>query len=72
MSESCLLFFCERLVWILFTYCKFKFSVSSDFIVISACSSLSTSFRKSISGSRNDDGCDVLFASAFFIVVVLK
>ena len=47
-------------------YCNFIFSVSSTFIVISACSSLSTSFRKSISGSRIEDGCDGLFFIAIF------
>ena len=36
----------------LFTFCNFKFSVYSSFIVISAYSSLSTSFLKSISGFR--------------------
>ena len=45
----------------LFTNCNFKFSVSSNFIVISTSSSLSTSFLKSISGSRIKDGCDALF-----------
>ena len=50
-----------------FTYYNFIFSVSSSFIVISACSSLITSFLKSISGSRIEDGCDVLsFLSLFF------
>ena len=39
----------------LFTYCNFKFAVSSNFIVISACSSLSTSFLKSKSGSRIEE-----------------
>ena len=34
--------------------------------MISACSSLSTSFRKSMSGSRIEDGCDALFLIAFF------
>ena len=29
--------------------------------MISACSSLSTGFRKSMLGSRIDDGCDALF-----------
>ena len=50
----------------LFTYCNFKFSVSSSFIVISACCSLSTSFVKSISGSRIEDGCNALFFIAIF------
>ena len=49
----------------LFTSCNFKFSVSSSFIVISACSSLSTSFLKSTSGSRIEDGCDALFYRYF-------
>ena len=34
----------EVVVWILLTYYSFRLSVSSNFIVISACSSLSTSF----------------------------
>ena len=46
---------------ILFSKRNFKFSVSSNFIVVSACSSLSTSFRISMSGPRIDDGCDALF-----------
>ena len=36
------------------------------FIVISACSSLSTSFLKSKSGSRIEEGCDDLFLIAIF------
>ena len=48
-------------------YCNFNFSVSSIFIVISACSNLSTSFWKSISGSRIEDICDALFFIAFFL-----
>ena len=55
-SESWLLFICEVVVWILLTYCSFRFSVSSNFIVISACSILSTSFLKSKSGSRIEEG----------------
>ena len=43
-----------------------KFSVSSTFIVILACSNLSTSFRKSISGSRIEDGCFTLLVIAIF------
>ena len=72
MSELCLLFICVVLVWMLFTQCNFKFSVSSNFIVISACSSLFTSFRKSISGSRTEHGCDAFFFLVFFLVVSLK
>ena len=59
------------MVWILFTYCYFKFSVSSNFIVISACSSLLSSFLKSISGSRIGEGCDALFLLLFFVIEVL-
>ena len=66
VSESLILFMCEVVVWIIFTYCNFKFSVSSNFIVISACSSLSTSFLKSKSGSRIEEGCDALFFIAIF------
>ena len=55
LSEWLILFICEVVVWMLFTFCSFKFSVSSKFIVISACSSLFTSFLKSKSGSRNEE-----------------
>ena len=41
VSESLILFMCEVVV------CNYKFSVSSNSIVISACSSLSTTFLKS-------------------------
>ena len=61
-----MLFICEVVVPMLFTYSNFKFSVSYNFIVISACSNFSTSFRKSISGSRIEDGCDALFFIAIF------
>ena len=44
--------------------------------MISACSSLSTSFLKSISGSRIEDGCDALFLIAIFricgVSVIIK
>ena len=66
-SESCMLFTCIVFVSILITYCSLRFSVSSSFIVISACSSLSTSFLKSKFGSRIDEGCDALFLVAFFL-----
>ena len=58
---------CEVFVSIRFTYCSFRFSVSSSFIVISACSNLSTNFLKSKSGSRMDEGCDALFFIAIFL-----
>ena len=61
VSVSLILFICEVVVWILFTYCSFRFSVSSSFIVISACSSFSSSFLESKSGSRIGKGCDALF-----------
>ena len=68
-----MLFIKEVVVWMLFTYCNFKFSVFiSNFIKISACSSLSTSFRKSISGSRIEDGCDALFLLFFLIEVLVS
>ena len=35
--------------------------------MISACSSLSTSFLKSKSGSRIEEGCDALFFIAIFL-----
>ena len=45
-------------------------------MVNSACSNLSTTFRKSISGSRIDDGCDALFFTAVLpscgVKVILK
>ena len=56
---------CEVVVLMLFTYCDFKFSVSSSFILLSACSSLSTTFLKSILGFRNEDGCDAVFYCYF-------
>ena len=66
VSESLISFMYEVVVWMLFTYCNFKFSVSSNFIVISACSSLFTSFLKSKSGSRIEEGSDALFFIAIF------
>ena len=66
VSESLILFICEVVLWMLLTYCNFSFSVSSSFIMISACPSLSTSFRKSKSGSRIEEGCDALFLIAIF------
>ena len=63
-SESCMLFISVVIVSILLIYCSLRFSVSSSFIVISACSSLSTSFLKSKSGSRIEEGCDALFLIA--------
>ena len=50
----------------LFTFCSVKFSVSYNFTVNSACSSLSTNFLKAISGFRIEDGCDALFFIAIF------
>ena len=64
-SESCMLFICVVFVSIQLTYCSLRFSVSSSFNVISACSNLSTSFLKCKSGSRIDEGCDALFFSYF-------
>ena len=46
-----MLFICDTVVRILFT----------NFFVTSACSSLSTSLPKSITGSGIDNGCDDLF-----------
>ena len=66
VSESLILFMCEVVV------CNYKFSVSSNFIVISACSSLSTTFLKSKSGSRIEEGCDALFLLLFFVIEVLE
>ena len=67
VSESLKLFICEVVVWLLLTYCNFRFCVSSSFIVISACSSLSTILLKSTkSGSRIEEGCDALFFIAIF------
>ena len=66
VSQSLILFIREVVVWMLLTFCIFRFSVSSNFIVISACSSLSTSFLKSKPGSRIEDGCDALFFIATF------
>ena len=66
-SEFCMLFVYVVFVYILLTHCSLKFYVSSSFIVISACSSLSTSFLKSKSGSRIEEGCDALFLIAIFL-----
>ena len=67
VSDSCILLIFVEFVSIRLTYCNFRFSVSSSFIVISACSSLSTSFRKSKSGSRIEEGWDALFFIAIFL-----
>ena len=50
----------------LFIYFNFNFSVSSNFIVTSACSNLLTSFRKSMSASPIEDGYEALFIIAIF------
>ena len=65
VSELLILFNCEVLVWMLFTYCNFRYSVFSNFIMISADSSLSTSFLKSKSGSRIEELSDALFYCNF-------
>ena len=56
VSDPCILFICVVFVSIRLTYCSFRFSVSSSFIVIYACSNLSTYFLKSKSGSRIEEG----------------
>ena len=66
-SESCILFICVVFVSILLTYFSLRFSVSSSFIVISACSSLSTSFLNPKSDSRIEEGCDAVFLIAIFL-----
>ena len=71
-SESCILFIGVVFVSILLTYCSLRFSVSSSFIVISACSSLSNNFLESKSGSRIEEGCDALFLLAFSLNEVLE
>ena len=65
-SELIKLFICEVEVCILETFCNYRFSVSSKFLVIYAWPNLSTFLRKSSSGSRMDDGCD----SFFFIDII--
>ena len=72
VSDSCILLIFVVIVSIRLTYCNFRFSVSSSFIVISACSSLSTSFRKSKSGSRIEEGWDALFLLLFSLIEVLR
>ena len=67
MSDSRKYFICEVVVWMLFTYCNFNFSVSCSFIVNSACFCLSTSFRKFLSDSRNENGCYALFFIDIFL-----
>ena len=54
----------------LLKYCSFRFSVYSYFIVISACSRLSTSVLNSKSGSRIEEGCDAFFLLIFVIEVL--
>ena len=56
----------------LLTYRSLIFSVSSSFIVTSACSSPSTSFLKSKPVSRFEDGCEALFFLLFFVIEVLE
>ena len=65
-SELSMLFICEVVVCMLLKYCNFKFSVLSNYVLIFARSSLSTSFLKSKSGSRIEEGCDALFFIAIF------
>ena len=72
VSDSLILFIYEVVVWMLLTNCDVRFSVSSNFIVISACSRLSTSFLKSKSGSRIEEECDTLFFLLFFAIEVLE
>ena len=72
VSDSCILLILVGVVSILLTYCNFRFSVSSSFIVISACSNLSTSFRKSKSGSRIEEGWMLSFLLLFSLIVVLR
>ena len=67
VSDPCMLFIWVVFVSIRLTYCSFRFSVSSSFIVISACSNLSSSFLKSKSGSRIEKGWDALFFIALFL-----
>ena len=56
ISDCCMLFIYGLFVSLRLTYCSFIFSVYSSFIVISACSSFSTSFLKSKCGSRIEEG----------------
>ena len=51
-----MLFICIVFVSIRLTFCSFRFSVFSSFIMISACSSLSTNFLKFKSGSQIEEG----------------
>ena len=72
VSDSCMLLIFVVFVSIRLTYCNFRFSVSSSFIVISACSSLSTSFRKSKSGSRIEKDEMLSFLLLFSLIEVLR
>ena len=47
------------------TYCNFRFSVFSSFIVFCAFSNLSSSLRKDILYSRTDEVSDALFHCFF-------
>ena len=64
-SKNCVLIIFGEIVCMVGTYCNFRFSVSSSFIVFSAFSNLSSSLRKDISYSRTDEVSDALFHCFF-------
>ena len=68
VSDSCILLILVVFVSIRLTYCNFRFffffEFHCDFLLVS---SVSTSFRKSKSGSRIEEGWDALFFIAIFL-----
>ena len=67
VSDSCILLIFVVFVSIRLIFCNFRFSVSSSFIVISACSSLSTSFLNLNRALELRRGWDALFFIAIFL-----
>ena len=61
VSDPYIILTCENALWTMFTNYNLKFSVSSNFLMISTDSNFSISFRKSMSDSRIDGWCDALF-----------
>ena len=71
-SESCMLFVCVVFVLILLTYCSLEFFVSSSFIVISACSNLSTFFGNLYQVLELKMNAMLSFLSLLFVIVFLE
>ena len=73
-SKNCVLIIFGEVVWMVVTYCNFRFSISSSFIVFSAFSNLSSRLRKDISYSRIDNVSEALFHCFFSnsAIVIIK